>query len=71
MFLDSVAKLLVELSGKSSISNIPRSGTPDLAAIKEDLSLVFKEWFTAFCHPASSESLHSDFVLKVCLNGEA
>lgn len=71
MFLNSVVKLLAELSGKSSISNITGSENPDVAAIKEDLTLVFKEWFTAFCHPASSESLHADFVLKVCVNREA
>lgn len=54
-----------DLDSKSIAYKISSISKEDDKSMKDDLTLLFKEWFTAFCHPASNEKLHFDLVGKV------
>ncbi|KAJ3305272.1 hypothetical protein HDV03_001870 [Kappamyces sp. JEL0829] len=63
-----VELFLADVNARSALSrfgDVPKDGIH----LKEHYIFLFKEWFTAFCHPASSEKFHLDFVSKLYNTG--
>jgi CCR4-NOT transcription complex subunit 1 len=63
--VDTFLSEVNSISALSRFDDVPKDG----AHLKEHYVFLFKEWFTAFCHPASSEKFHLDFVSKLYLTG--
>lgn len=65
LILNRVETFLKDIDSQSALDKISGIPKDNSQVVRDCFTMLFKEWFTSFCHPASSESFHSDFVNKV------
>jgi CCR4-NOT transcription complex subunit 1 len=61
----AAVKLLNDVNATSAILKLRDTPKDNLQAIAASSNSLFKEWYAAFCHPASSDAFQLEFVTKV------